>query len=253
MTGYVEWGDAPCRGGVCYRKEKICGTYFYTVVISRGERTPEFLLFPRLKKAARELHRRGIGRAVFPSDFSYGALFERYGVLPVEVMPLFRALAPELAWSAVRVQGLGLASARIAVCGDRLTSELAWTVTQLCMRSRYILLAVPDRDGAFCRKLRREYGAALVQTEDADQIAGADACILFSPRKNLRTCHMVLRLYRAAPLPPVSLRLMEEQVRIPPECDSMQMLAVLYEAGVIRREQISVEVLSNAPGGGSMA
>lgn len=253
MTGYVEWSDVPCRGGVCYRNKEICGVYFYAAMIFKGEKTPELLLHRRLKKAAKALRHRGVSYAVFPEGFSCTEIFAECGVLPVEMLPLCRALAPELAWSAARNCGISPAAARIAVCGDHLTSELAWTVTQLCMRSRYILLAAPDHEGTFCRRLRREYGVALVQTEDAVQIAEADICVLFSPREDLQTTHAVLRLYRNAALPSIRLRVLEEKERIPPACNQIQMIAALYAAGVIQREQISVEMLPNASGTDTIA
>lgn len=247
MMGYMEWSDAPCRRSVCNGRKEVCGVNFCAVSIFQGERTPEFLLRRRLKKAAELLRRRGICQAVFPESFSYGDVFAKCGVFPIDVLPLCRALAPELAWSAAEARGIGAARARIAVCGDRLTAELAWTVTRLCMRSRYLLLAAPDRDGAFCRRVRREYGAALVQTVDAGQIAAADVCLLFSPREAWQGGNTVLRLYHGADLPPVCLRLLERPERIPPACDRMQMLAALYAADAIRREQISGEILSNVP------
>ena len=241
MMGYLEWSDTPCRGGVSFGERNICGVYFYAAKVFCGERTPAFLLRQRLKKAAQTLRRRNIGQAVFPEPFSNLGLFEKYGVLPVNTLPLYQALAPELAWSAAETHGLTAARARIAVCGDRLNEELANTVTRLCTRSRYLLLAAPDRDGAFCRRLRREYGAALVQTKDPAQIAGADICILFSPRE-ISSDSTILRVYRGAEFPKALLGLFKAPERIPAGCSVPQMLAALYAAGAVRREEISAGV-----------
>lgn len=144
MTGYVEWSADPCRGGVRCCPREILQTRFYAVSVYRGENTPSFLLRCRLRKAARALRRQGVSRAVFPAGFSAFEVFQAAGVQPTAILPLLRALAPELACCAVREAGRSPADARIAVCGPRLTSELAWAAEQLCLRSRYLLLAAPD-------------------------------------------------------------------------------------------------------------
>lgn len=247
MTGYVEWSGEPCRGGVACCDRKIFDVRFRTAAIYRTERTPEFLLRRRLAGAAKALRRCGVSAAVFPETFAYTQIFMRWGIFPVEICPLLRALAPELVHSAVKNRGLNMQTAIIAICGERITSELAWTATRLCRQSRYVLLAAPDPDGAFCRRIRREYGAALVQTKDPGRIAESDVCVQFSPESAPCPGGMVLPLYRGAVLPPIRLRLREGGERLVGVSNQMQVLAALYADGAIQPEQIAAEILTNVP------
>ena len=247
MTGYVEWSEEPGRGRVVCCDRKIFDVRFRAAVIYRTEKTPEFLLRRRLAGAAKALRRCRVGAAVFPETFAYTQIFTRWGIFPVEVCPLLRALAPELVQSAVKNRGLNMQTAIIAVCGERITSELAWTATRLCQQSRYVLLAAPDPDGAFCRRIRREYGVALVQTKDPGRIAGADICVQFSPECPPCPGGVVLPLYRGAVLPPIRLRLREGEERLVGVCNRMQVLAALYADGAVLPEQIAAETLPGVP------
>lgn len=253
MTGYVEWSGEPGRGRIACCDRKIFDVRFCAAAICRTERTPEFLIRRRLAGAARVLRRCGVSTAVFPEPFAYAQIFMRRGIFPVEVCPLLRALAPELVQSAVKNRGLDMRTAIIAVCGERITSELAWTATRLCRQSRYVLLAAPDPDGAFCRRIRREYGAALVQTKDSGRIAGADVCVQFSPECGPCPGGVVLPLYRGAVLPPIRLRLREGEERLMGVCNRMQVLAALYAEGAVRPEQIAAEILPKVPEVGGTA
>ena len=54
-------------------------------------------------------------------------------------------------------------------------------------------------------------------------------------------------MYRGAEFPKALLGLFKAPERIPAGCSVPQMLAALYAAGAVRREEISAEILSNPP------
>ena len=214
---------------------------FACVEVVRGPKTPSAVLRRRVASAAKKLHRAGVTRAVLPPDFPFSAELEKYGVRPVSTLPLRRALAAEtVGW---RLERLGLtAGARVAVVGEQLTGELVRTVTELCLRCRYVLLDLPYGAEELGRQLRREYGVSLLLSPSAEQLEGAEALVLFGERRDLKRKNpVVLALYEGGgeDLPPLVLPPAMEE-RLIGGCDRPQLLCALREAGAIRPGQISL-------------
>lgn len=214
---------------------------FTCVEVVRGPKTPSAVLRRRVASAAKKLHRAGVTRAVLPPDFPFSAELEKYGVRPVSTLPLRRALAAEtVGW---RLERLGLtAGARVAVVGEQLTGELVRTVTELCLRCRYVLLDLPYGAEELGRQLRREYGVSLLLSPSAEQLEGAEALVLFGERRDLKRKNpVVLALYEGGgeDLPPLVLPPAMEE-RLIGGCDRPQLLCALREAGAIRPGQISL-------------
>ena len=214
---------------------------FACVEVVRGPKTPSAVLRRRVASAAKKLHRAGVTRAVLPPDFPFSAELEKYGVRPVSTLPLRRALAAEtVGW---RLERLGLtAGARVAVVGEQLTGELVRTVTELCLRCRYVLLDLPYGGEELSRQLRREYGVSLLLGPSKEQLEGAEALVLFGERQDLNRKNPVVRaLYEGVgdALPPLVLPSAMEE-RLPAGCDRPQLLSALREAGALRPGQISL-------------
>jgi len=102
-----------------------------------------------------------------------------------------------------------------------------------------VLLDLPYGGEELCRQLRREYGVSLLLGPDRDQLEGAEALVLFDRRADLSLTNPVaLRLYdEGQALPPLALP-PELERELPQGADRGQLLAVLREAGALRREQI---------------
>ena len=220
---------------------------FACVEVVRGPKTPSAVLRRRVASAAKKLPRAGVTRAVLPTDFPFSAELEKYGVRPVSTLPLRRALAAEtVGW---RLERLGLtAGARVAVVGEQLTGELVRTVTELCLRCRYVLLDLPYGGEDLCRQLRKEYGVSLLLSPAKEQVESAEALVLFDARPDLACRNpVVLPLYdESAPLPALALPPVLEEA-LPEGADRGQLLAALQEAGVLKRGQISLETEKAAP------
>ena len=129
----------------------------------------------------------------------------------------------------------------MAVCAAQLTGEVVRTVTELCLRHRYVLLDLPYGGEELCRQLRREYGVSLLLGPSKEQLEGAEALVLFDPRTDLvRKDPAVLTLYdETQALPPISLPPAAEEA-LPQGADRGQLLAALREAGVLRPGQVTV-------------
>ena len=168
-----------------------------------------------------------------PEEFPYGALLAGEGVFPVETLPLWRALAAELAWRALRERGAGGEGA--AVCADALTGEVRRTVEALLRRCRTVSLDAPDPEGAYARALRRSLGAAL-RTGDA----GAEVRLLFARREPERAGD--IPLYPGAEGPKAALRLPEAwEARMPKGAQREGVIAALLAAGRLQREEIAID------------
>ena len=216
--------DAVLRGERVAAEEYACG-YFAPPGSHRCGEAPKTWRHPR-----------GV-----PRGLPYGAIFAKRGFLPVEVLPLYRSLAGEWLRAALAAKELS-GAATVAVCGDRLTGELVRTVTELCLRYRYVLLDIPDGGEELARQLRREFGVSLILRPAAGQIAAADGVLLFTPRPELRG-GVVLALYDGTEVPKdVTLTLPALEDRLPVGCCREQLLAALCGAGVLRAAQIEMKV-----------
>ena len=230
MVALIQWTkEKKPRMG----ETEVLRVRFCTVPLKQGG--PAFLMRRRCGRTARRLRGMGITRAVFPADFAWTGEFAAEGILPADPLPLYRNLAAELVQA--EVEKRGTRSAPVAVCADRLTAEVRQAVTDLCIRNRYVILSAPDREGAFCRQLRREYGVPIVQAEGAEALDRARVVVLFSARAGQFRDQAVLELYDGGTLPPWQL-LPEEDGCLPAGCDRRQLMGALWSAGALRPGQL---------------
>lgn len=243
MLGMILWRDIePGKGrkAVILREMSILQMRVLCAEVLRTPRTPEALLRRRTAAAGKLLHRRGITRVILPQVFPLRQQLPLWGLEAVSTVPLRQALAADWVRLLLAQRGLSAASARVAVCADRLTGEAVRTVTELALRHRYVLLDAGYGGEELARRLRREYGVSLLVNRPAEEVGTAEMRVLFSPRGDCRGGG-ILRLYEeTAPLPRLSLPPALEE-RLPAGADRGQLLAALREAGVIRTGQITVE------------
>ena len=244
MTGMILW-KSPAAGiwekRTALAERSVLHMRFACAEVARGPRTPAAVLRRRVASAAKKLRRAGVVQVVLPPDFAFTAELEKHGLRPVSTLPLRRSLAAQtVGWHLERL-GLG-AGARVAVAGEQLTGELARTVTELCLRCRYVLLDLPYGGEELSRQLRREYGVSLLLGPAREQLEGAEALVLFGERRDLsRKNPVVLALYEGSggELPPLVLPPALEE-KLPAGCDRAQLLSALRQAGALRPGQISL-------------
>ena len=244
MVALLEWGlreRGRRRKAAAVKEGIVRHLRLYRMGVLRGPRTPETVLRRRVLAAGKRLRKMGVTQAVLPEGFPYGRELARCGVRPVSTLPLRRALAAGWVRWVLEKQGKGTAGARVAVCAAQLTGEVVRTVTELCLRHRYVLLDLPYGGEELCRQLRREYGVSLLLGPSKEQLEGAEALVLFDPRTDLvRKDPAVLTLYdETQALPPISLPPAAEEA-LPQGADRGQLLAALREAGVLRPGQVTV-------------
>ena len=243
MIGLLLWKEPP--GGlrppaVTLAEENLLHMRFLRTEIPRGPRTGDVVLRRRVTSAAKRLRRAGVTRVVTPEGFTWGAQLERQDLCPVSTLALRWRLAADWAGRGLEKAGISPGGARVAVSADQMSGELVRTVTELCLRHRYVLLDVPYGGEELCGRLRREYGVSLLLGPDREQLATADALVLFAPRTDLRrTGGVTVTLYdEGAPMGEVSLPPALER-QLPAGADRGQLLAALLEGGALRPEQLN--------------
>ena len=242
MLGYIMYGEGPKRPGLGERQ--LSGGNFVTLQMGLHPRPNGPLALYRARQGARLLREAGVRTAVFPVDFPYTALFIRQGILPVDTLPLRRALAAPLTRRRLESLGCQPAQAVVAISGERAAREVLETAKALALSYRYVLLSARGGED-FAKSLRREYGISLLLDPSADQIDRADALILFSPRGDLALDNKILyTLYPGGEagrgrLPLCLPRALEDQTES--NCDREQLAAALYSQGVLPLETLLAE------------
>ena len=242
MVGYLSWAE-PKKGQKSVRLEErhILRMRFLQAEVVNSPH--EAILRRRCVAAGKRLRKRGVTQVVLPERFPFLEQLAKCGLRPVSTLALRRAIAADWVRAELAAKGRPVAGARVAVAAAALTGEVVRTVTELCLRHRYVLLDLPYGGEELCRQLRREYGVSLLMGPSKDQLEGAEALVLFDPRTDLSLTNPVaLRLYdEKQALPPLLLPPgMEEE--LPEGADRGRLLAVLREAGALRREQIVLGV-----------
>ena len=179
----------------------------------------------RLRRAERMLARAGAGRVILDGDFPYR---DRLALLrPVDPLPFWRGCADVLALGALELEGVAPDRGRVALSSPRLCPELERTAQRLCPRVRGLLIDAPGGED-YARRLQARFG--LPVTPPA---AGADVTAAFGPggsRWGRR-----LELYGTAELG--GLQVSVEGLELPEDCAD-QALALLWEQGLVKREEL---------------
>ena len=237
MVGLLLWKTEKRERAVTVGERNVLRLRVMCAEILRTPKTTETLLRRRITAAGRRLRKLGITRVILPEDFPFWALLEKLGLQPVSTVSLRQALAAD--WVGWLLSERGAVGAAVAVCADRLTGDVARTVTELALRHRYVLLDLPYGGEQLCHRLRREYGVSLLMSSSAEQLEQAEALVLFAPRADLHR-EDALRLYdERTPLPGLTLPPPLEE-GLPPGVNRGQLLSALREAGVIRPGEILV-------------
>ena len=243
MLGYIMYGEGPKRPELGERQ--LSGGNFVTLRMGLYPRPNGPLALYRARQGVKLLREAGVRTAVFPVDFPYTAMFIRQGILPVDTLPLRRAMAAPLTRRRLESLGRQPTDAVVAVSGDRAAREVLETAKALALSYRYVLLSARGGE-EFARNLRREYGISLLLNPSADQLDRADALILFAPRGDLAQDNKILyTLYPGGEagrgrLPLCLPRALEDQIES--SCDREQLAAALYSQGALPLETLLAEI-----------
>ena len=215
MYGYVTLGTP-----AAVAQRRIEGVWFMAAVL------PESGILLRLRRRFiwRKLRHRGVIRCVMPEMLEAEAA--RWGILPVEVCRLRQALLPQL----LDRQG-DLRRKTAALQAEYVTAAVAEAAVLLARRVRYLSLEIGSGREVLERILWERFGLtvcgvgqAAVTVSFGGAPSGNTICLGEDCRRYQR---LTYRLTAGEP---------ENEV---PE----QLLAVLFEAGEIKKEQIRVKTI----------
>lgn len=238
MVGLLTWAEPERKQRSVRLEERIVlRMRFLQAEITNSAHSA--ILRRRVLAAGKKLRKRGVTRVVLPEGFPFGEILDRCGLKAVSTLALRRAAAAD--WVRAGLAAKGLPGARVAVAAAALTGEAVRTVTELCLRHRYVLLDLPYGGEELCRQLRREYGVSLLLGPSKDQLEEAEALVLFDARTDLSLKNPVaLRLYdEEQALPALSLPPSLEEA-LPEGVNRGQLLAVLREEGFLKREELVI-------------
>ena len=195
------------------------------------------------RRAAAAAARQGVRRAVWPEEFPYAAEFARRGLAPVDPLPLYRALAPEIVLRRMAWRGVEPSAATVAVAAGRMTRELEDLITELALRIRYVSLMIPRGGEALCQRLRREYGVAVIEAAGRAQLEKADALLLLDRLEGFQPENPVwLPLWNGVAAREgcgVDLELPPEMAAEAP-CEKIQLMTLLFQGKILQKHQISI-------------
>lgn len=193
----------------------------------------EWRLERRLRRAERGLAARGVGRVVLREGFPYG---DRLALLkPVDTLPLWRGLADMLALGALDGSGVPCHRGRVALSAPRLCGELEGAAERLCPLVRELLIDAPGGED-YARYLQARFGLPVTPPG-----LGADVTVAFGPgggRWGRR-----LELHGRADLGGLTVE--ARGLELPADC-AHQLLALLWERGGVRREDLVVRPAAEA-------
>lgn len=243
MLGYIIYGEGPKRPAL--DELTVAGGNFIALRMGLENRPNGPLALYRARQGARMLREAGVRSAIFPVDFPYTALFIRQGILPVDTLPLRRAMAAPLTRRRLESAGFQPTQAVVAVSGERAVREVTECAKALALSYRYVLLSVRGGE-IFARDLRREYGISLLLEPSPDQLDRADALVMFAPRQDLKLDNPILyTLYPGGEAGRGRLPLClpaEAAVQTETNCDREQLTAALYAMGAIPLETLLAEI-----------
>ena len=187
----------------------------------------------RTMRGAAELIRAGVRRVLTAEDFPCWPVLEAAGLRPVDAGPFCQTIAAPLVLAGLRRAQVLRTRATVALAGPRVSRPLFAAAAALCPQVRYLVVDVPGEGEELAAWLREEYGAAVLPPGTA-----ADVTACFGPAGG-ESGGAVLRLYGPAPQLD-GLRLLPEEGTLPPGLAPLPLLALLWECGRLRPEQIRI-------------
>ena len=225
MVGLLTWEPTKGRGHLEMVELGPLKALGWTMYAPPG--LSERRLERRLRRGERALARAGVGRVILPQDFPWE---DKLQVLrPVDVFPFWRGAADVLALGALDAENIPRNRGTAALSAPRLCPELEGAAQRLCPQVRGLLIDAPGGLD-FAQYLQARYGLPVTPPS-----AGADVTVAFGEGGG--------RWGRSVELYPGGawggLSLEAPELELPENCAG-QVLALLWEQGEVRREDLAV-------------
>lgn len=213
MLGRIRWGSG--RKIELYTG-RLCGLSVLTAELPEKARRPE----RAVEKAARLLRKNRVARVLTPPDFPWWPLLRGAGLRPVDTAALRWALAPVWAAAQLKMRGIPPEQAVLRLQGEEWEPAAVGLARALCPLARGLIFDFPGGKEA-ANRLRRELGIPVLPAGSAQ-------------------AHLTLRLRNGPVLTGTEFALPGRD--LPHDCDRLALLAVLWETGHIKTEEIALKL-----------
>ena len=213
MLGQIRWGNG--RKTVV-SAEQILGLPVLTVELPRPSRRPE----RAVRKGAVLLGSHHVRYVLTPPEFPWWSVLAQSGIRPVDTVGLRCKLAPVWVAAQLGQRSIPRENAVVRLKGERNEPALEGIARELCPLVRSLVLDLPDGERT-ANRLRHEWGIPVLPR-------GFDGV------------HLTLRLQDGPVLAGAEITLSGR--KMPTDCDRLSLLAVLWETGRVKTEEIALKV-----------
>lgn len=182
----------------------------------------------RMRRAVRTLQQAGVRQVIWDPACPWQA--RDGGFSPIQVEELYQAVGDCFALAALELLGRSPGEGRVALVGQRLSLPLQRTAQRLCPQVKGLLIQVPGEGEDYARWLYGQFGLPVCPAA-----TGANVTVAFSPEGP--RWGRSLELYGACQVD--GLRLVCQGLELPGKVER-ELLAVLWERGLVTRDQLAV-------------
>ncbi len=207
-------------------REELCGLPVLRARVPLPGRLGEKSREKRVYKAALRLRRSGISQVLVPPGFSWWPVLHQVGLARVETEELCQALAGPLTLAALSSRGWEPERAVVCLAGERVTTRLVRAAELLVMRVCRLVVEVPLGGVALAEYLHEEYGLPVLPAETVRPAV----TVAFDPFWKGKG--PALRLWGDSP-DLMGVELWSPGVEPPRNCQSLALLAALWESGLL--------------------
>ena len=220
--GWLRWGE-DIRFFPRVTDERVLGSPLLTVSLPPGDPAK------RLARGAKALRRRRVRRVLAAPGLDDRTALARWGLVPVDPLPLCRALGARLALLALAPADLR--DRRVALRGE-VANGLYWTLAEtLCPQVGQLFLDFDRGEEALARRLRLVYGAAPIHLGAGEP---PQVSLELSPR-SAPSVGRTFRLWGEPDLGGVEILPPDD---LPPDLPALPFMNLLWEAGRLPIEGI---------------
>lgn len=205
----------------------------YGLPVLRARADPEGLWGERrLRRAGRDLRRRGALRVLVPGGFGRWPLLAALGLRPVETEGFVRAQSAPLALASLERRGLAPDRSAVALRGLRADYAMARAAAALCPRVRRLIIDAPGGGAELAAWLRREFGVPVLPPGERGAVA-----LRFHPA-GAGGAEPALALY--GPAPDLGGLTLSAPALAEGDRADLPLLAALWEGGRLPPEAIKI-------------
>ncbi len=231
MLGRVVFSDT---GSFTVSRERLAELTFLKVCLPGPK-----LRRRHIRRAVRVLRGNGVRRVLAPPEFPCWQQLAQGGILPVDTVPFLQGMSVPLAMAALERSGIMPERATVMLAGQTASKAFCDAAVDLCPLVQHLVIAAPTGGAALANYLRREFGLPLMEYCRAPHLILLFSEMPAEPEMPAETEVPVLRLHSPA-CGILGFDLRPKDMDLPPDCEALPFMAVLWETGRFTAKDIAV-------------